>query len=160
MLIREYSPTDADAVDDLAVKAFGQFQNAYSDWEAFRLKISRMSSLADTGELLLAELEQQIVGAVAYAGPGRPKADFFRPEWSIMRMLVVSPKFRGQGIGRALAEECLQRAKRDKVKTFALHTSEIMQVALPMYLRMGFQKVFEAPSIYGVEYGVYLKTID
>lgn len=160
MLIREYSPPDADAVDELAVQAFEQFQNAYSDWGAFKTKIARMSSLAGAGELLIAEIDQQIVGAVAYVGPARPKADFFRTEWPIMRMLVVSPDFRGQGIGRALAEECLQRAKRDKAQTFALHTSEIMQVALPMYLRMGFQKVFEAPSICGVEYGVYLKKID
>lgn len=34
---------------------------------------------------------------------------------------------------RALAEECLRRAERDQASVFALHTSELMQVALPMY---------------------------
>ncbi|KAB2964797.1 GNAT family N-acetyltransferase [Zoogloea sp.] len=155
--IREFNPADALNVNALALRAFEQFQSAYNDWPAFRARVAGMSSLADAGELLVAEIDGQLAGAVAYIGPGKPKPDFFRPEWAIMRMLVVSPDFRGQGIGRALAEKCLQRAKRDKARFFALHTSTIMQVALPMYLRMGFQKALEAPSIYGVEYGVYLK---
>lgn len=160
MNIREFDLVDTLLVNALALKAFEQFQSTYNDWPAFKEKIADMSSLAGAGELLVAEIAREIVGAVVYIGPGVPKADFFRHEWSIMRMLVVSPDFRGQGIGRALAEERLQRAKRDKALVFALHTSEIMQVVLPMYLRMGFQKVSQAPSIYGVEYGVFLKKID
>lgn len=160
MNIREFDAADALTVNALALRAFEQFQRAYNDWPAFKAKIAETSSLAGSGELFVAEIDRQIVGAVVYIGPGMPKADFFRLEWPIMRMLVVSPDFRGQGIGRALTEKCLQRAKRDKAQNFALHTSEIMQVALPMYLRMGFQKVLQAPSIYGVEYGVYLKKID
>ncbi|WP_206198890.1 GNAT family N-acetyltransferase [Zoogloea dura] len=158
--IREFAPADALSVNALAVKAFEQFQNAYDDWPAFKTRIAGMSSLAGAGELLVAEIDRQIVGAVVYIGPGMPKADFFQAEWPIMRMLVVSPDFRGLGIGRALTEKCLQRARRDKAQVFALHSSEIMQVALPMYLRMGFQIMSQAPSIHGVEYGVYLKKID
>jgi hypothetical protein len=32
-----------------------------------------------------------------------------------------------------------------------------MTVALPMYLRMGFQLVQDAPPIYGVPYAIHLK---
>ncbi len=158
--IREFVPDDAVSVNALAVRAFEQFQNAYDHWPAFKARIAGMSSLAGTGDLLVAEIDRQIVGAVAYIGPGLPKADFFRSEWPIMRMLVVSPDFRGQGIGRALTEACLQHARRDKAPVLALHSSEIMQVAVLMYRRMGFQRVAQAPSIHGVEYGVYLKKID
>lgn len=160
MFIREFKPADALTVNGLALMAFEQFRNAYKDWLGFRAKIAGMSSLADTGELLVAEIDGQIVGAVAYVGPGKPKADFFQREWPIMRMLVVAPDFRGRGIGRALAEACLSLAKRDGARFFALHTSEIMHVALPMYRRMGFEKVSDAPAINGVVYAVYLKRID
>ena len=34
-----------------------------------------------------------------------------------------------------------------------------MTVALPMYLRMGFEWHHEAPPIYGVPYAVYLKKL-
>jgi ribosomal protein S18 acetylase RimI-like enzyme len=74
-----------------------------------------------------------------------------------MRMLVVRAHLRGRGIGKALADECIRRALRDNAKEIALHTSPIMKVALPMYERMGFQWVADAPSLFGVPYGIYLK---
>jgi len=159
-VIRDFQQSDAPQVNGLALRAFEQFKDAYDDWPAFQAKIANMSSLADVGEIIVAEEEGRVVGAVAYVGPGAPKAAFFRPEWPIMRMLVVSPASRGLGIGRALAEECLRRGRRDGASAFALHTSELMQVALPMYQRMGFKWASRAPSIHGVEYGVYLKKLD
>ncbi len=159
-ILREYLLSDAMQVNALALLAFEQFQDAYLDWPALSEKIAAMSALADVGEIIVSEVNGKIVGAVAYVGPGAPKARFFRPEWPIMRMLVVAPSARGHGVGRALAEECLRRAKRDGASVFALHTSEIMHVALPMYKRMGFKWVSAAPAIHGVEYGVYLKELD
>lgn len=159
-VIRDFLQSDTTQINALALRAFEQFKDAYQDWPAFRAKIGNMSALADVGEIIVAEVGGQIVGAVAYVGPGAPKAEFFRPEWSIMRMLVVAPDFRSHGIGRALAEECLRRAQRDRASVFALHTSELMQVALPMYQRMGFKWAASAPPIHGVEYGVYVKELD
>lgn len=159
-VVREYLPNDSVQVNALAQLAFEQFKNSYHDWSAFRAKIGNMSALVDTGEVIVVEVEGQIVGAVAYVGPGVPKAEFFRPEWPIMRMLVVAPDFRGRGIGRALVQECFRRAKRDGASVFALHTSELMDVALPMYQRMGFKWKSAAPMIHGVKYDVYAKEID
>jgi GNAT superfamily N-acetyltransferase len=159
-IIREFQSRDSAQVNALALRAFEQFKDAYHDWPGFRAKIGNMSALADVGEVIVAEVAGRIVGAVAYVGPGAPKAEFFRPEWPIMRMLVVAPESRGRGIGGALAQECLCRAKRDGASVFALHTSELMQVALPMYQRMGFKWVSSAPAIHGVEYGVYVKKLD
>jgi GNAT superfamily N-acetyltransferase len=160
LCVREYLPRDSAQVNALAVQAFEQFSEAYEDWPAFRAKIGKMSALAEVGEVIVAEVEGQIVGAVAYVGPEAPKAECFRPEWPIMRMLVVAPDARGRGIGRALAQECLRRAKRDGASMFALHTSKLMEVALPMYQRMGFKRRSDAPAIHGVKYGVYVKELD
>ena len=159
-LIREYLSSDAACVNELAVQAFEQYKDAYFDWPVFRSRIANLSALADVGEIVVATLNDRIVGAVAYVGPGAAKAEFFRAEWPIMRMLVVAPEARGYGIGRALAQECLCRAKRDGASVFALHTSELMQVALPMYKRMGFKWTSNAPKIHGVKYDVYVKELD
>jgi ribosomal protein S18 acetylase RimI-like enzyme len=159
-VIRDFRQSDTTRVNALAIRAFEQFKDAYEDWPALQAKIGNLSALADVGEVIVAEVGGRIVGAVAYVGPGAPKAAFFRPEWSIMRMLVVDPDARGLGIGRVLAEECLRRAKRDQASVFALHTSELMQVALPMYQRMGFEWASSAPAIHGVEYGIYVKELD
>jgi ribosomal protein S18 acetylase RimI-like enzyme len=74
-------------------------------------------------------------------------------------MLVVDPAQRGNGVGRALTEECVRRAGRDGATVIALHTSPIMTVALSMYRRMGFERLRDAPPIYGVPYAVYGKTL-
>lgn len=157
---RDYLPNDAPGVNNLAVLAFEQFKDAYAEWPTFRSRIANMSALAEAGEIFVAEQNGRLVGAVAYIGPGTPKAEFFRPEWPIMRMLVVAPEARGHGVGRALAQECLNHAKRDGASVFALHTSELMQVALPMYQRMGFKWFSTAPLIHGVKYDVYVKELD
>ena len=74
-------------------------------------------------------------------------------------MLVVLPEARGKGIGRVLTEKCLDCARRDHAEAVALHTSQIMQVALAMYLKMGFVFHAAAPDIHGVKYGVYVKVL-
>lgn len=157
-ILRNFAGNDAQAVNALALRAFEQFQDAYEDWPVFRARLD-LASLGGVGEVIVAEVNGQIAGAVAYLGPGAPKAPFFQPDWPVMRMLVVSPDARGLGIGRVLAEECLRRAKRDGAKTFALHTSALMHVALPMYERMGFKRIADASAIHGVNYGVYLKEL-
>ena len=157
--VREFRAGDADAVNRVALAAFEQYRDAYTDWPAFSANLGRMAALAENAELIVADVNRAIAGAVAYVGPGRPRSTLFEPEWPVIRMLVVSPDARGRGIGRALTEECIRRAQRDRAPLIALHTTPIMTVALPLYLRMGFTLLREAPSIYGVPYGVYVKSL-
>jgi len=158
-MLRDYQPADAEAIVRVALAAFAQFEQDYSDWPLFTTHVAKMPELSRTGEIIVAEDGGQIVGAVAYVGPQAPKAAFFDPAWPVIRMLVVDPSARGKGIGRQLTEECLRRAERDQSPVIALHTTRIMTVALPMYLRMGFARVRDAPDILGVPYAVYVKSL-
>jgi hypothetical protein len=92
-VVREYLPNDSAQVNDLALLAFEQFKDSYHDWPGFRVKIGNMSALADVGELIVAEAEGQIVGAVAYVGPGVPKAEFFRQSGRSCECLSLPPIF-------------------------------------------------------------------
>ena len=157
--MRDFLPADTQQVDALGIAAFEQYKDFYNDWPALRERIATLSSLAEHGEIIVVEANGRIVGSVAYLGPGKPKSPFYNPEWAVMRMLVVSPAMQGRGIGRMLADECIRRAVRDKTGLFALHTSEMMTVALPMYLRMGFARHADAPTAYGVTYSVYTKRL-
>ena len=158
--VLDFSPQDSDELAKLAVSAFEQYKDIYDDWDVFISRIAAMPSLVESSEIIVAKIDSEIVGAVAYVAPHKPKAEFFEPEWAVVRMLVVAPEARGQGIGKALTEECIKRAKRDDAKTVALHTSQIMQTALAMYLRIGFKYKKAAPNIFGVEYGVYTMEIN
>ena len=157
--LRDYQEADAEDLNRVAVAAFDQFRDNYDDWPAMRAGLSNTSALGATGEVVIAELQGRVAGAVAYFGPNSQKAAFFDSSWPIIRMLVVDPAFRGKGIGRALSEACIARARRDDAPVIALHTSQIMSVALPMYLKMGFVKAHDAPPIFGVAYAVYTKAL-
>ena len=157
--IRDFESADAENLNRIAVSAFGQFRNHYRDWPAMLAGFSKTSDLIATGEVIIAELQDEFAGAVAYFGPNSQKAPFFDQRWPIIRMLVVDPAFRGKGIGRVLSNQCIARAKRDRSPIIALHTSPIMSVALPMYLKMGFVKAYDAPPIFGVAYAVYTKAL-
>jgi GNAT superfamily N-acetyltransferase len=157
--LRDYQSSDAENLNRIAVSAFDQFRNHYSNWPAMRAGLSKTSDLGVSGEVIIAEIQGTFAGAVAYFRPDSQKAAFFDQGWPIIRMLVVDPAFRGKGIGRALSNACIARARRDGSPIIALHTSPIMSVALPMYLKMGFVKAHDAPPIFGVAYAVYTKAL-
>ena len=158
MRIRPFSPDDAAAVNAVALAAFAQYRGVYDDWDTLARGVGAMASLAEGGEIMVAENEDAtVVGAVAYFGPGsQPRADFFEAGWPLIRMLVVDPAARGQGVGRSLTEACIARARHEGAQLIALHTSPAMEVALAMYLRMGFALDRKVPDRFGVPYGVYL----
>lgn len=160
LILRDYKSSDKRLVNELALAAFAQYSDKYEDWQEFRGKIGKMAALAESAEIIVAEMGAHIIGAVVYVGPNKPRADMFYPEWAIIRMLVVSPDARGQGVGRALTEACLIRAKRDQAETVALHTSEIMHAALHIYRKLGFIFHSEVPDIHGVKYGLYTKRLE
>lgn len=157
--LREFQSGDEAAVNEIAIAAFEEYRDRYDDWAAFSRIIGNMASSSDSGELIVATVQEKVVGAVVYVGAGKKKSEFFSPEWPVLRMLVVAPSFRGLGIGRALTEECIRRAERDGAPLIALHTSPVMAVALPMYVRLGFEFHHEAPVIFGVPYEIYVKEL-
>jgi ribosomal protein S18 acetylase RimI-like enzyme len=157
MLIRPFTPADSVVVNSVALAAFAQYENIYSDWIVLIRGVGAMDALADSGEIFVADDDGEIVGAVAYIPPGAlPRADFFEADWPIIRMLVVSPSARGRGIGRKLTEKCIELARRDKAEVISLHTSPAMEVALSLYLKMGFKLHRHVPDRFGMPYGVYL----
>ncbi len=158
--VRTARPNDAAAIDQVALSAFAQYRDQYSDWEVFSRGVGAMSQLAANADLIVAERGGRIVGAVAYVGPDQPKLDIFEPHWPAIRMLVVDPAARGDGIGRRLTEACVDRARADGAALIALHTSPIQSVALALYLRMGFRELRPIAPIFGVPYSIYLLSLD
>lgn len=159
-LLRPFQPTDSADVTAAAIAAFEEFRADYGDWPTISRGFERMSALAAAGEMIVATVDGSIAGAVTYVAPGIEKQEWFDRDWPVIRMLVVRPEFRGQGIGRALTEACVRRARRDGASVVALHTSPILDVAFAMYGRMGFTFLRDAPPRGGVPYGIYVKRLD
>jgi ribosomal protein S18 acetylase RimI-like enzyme len=154
--IRRYQLDDRDGVNRVALAAFTQYEDAYDDWPAFSAGIKRTADLAAQADLLVADLDGQVVGAIVHVGPGRPRSAIFPDEWSVIRMLVVDPAHRAQGIGSLLVAACLRCAMRDGAPVVGLHTSPIMASALRLYTALGFTRDRDLDPIRGVSYGRYV----
>ena len=155
VIVRPYLEKDKEPIKSVAIEAFAQFKEHYNDWDSIKSVLGNMASLKCTSDLIVAEINNEVVGAVALVHPGKDINNNIAPSWASIRMLVVSPKHRSKGIGKQLALECLEIAKSRGFKEVALFTSPIMKVALPMYLRMGFEKIKDIEPISGVEYALY-----
>jgi len=95
----------------------------------------------------VAEKDGHIVGSVLLypAGTvmgraGGGSATLALPE---VRLLAVAPSVRGQGIGALLMDECVRRARESGARALTLHTTDMMQAAVRLYSRMGFQRAPE-----------------
>jgi GNAT superfamily N-acetyltransferase len=152
IVIRDYAEADRAAVNAVALAAFAQYAGDYDDWPAFSAGIGSMADLACDGDLLVAER----AGAVVHVSPGRQRSSINPDDWSVLRMLVVDPAWRGGGIGRALVDAALDRARRAAAPAVGLHTSPIMAAALRMYLTIGFVREHDLPPIRGVPYARYV----
>jgi GNAT superfamily N-acetyltransferase len=156
--IREALSSEHADLDNLAVDAWQILRSGYApdQWDGLIAAIGRMSKIAEGGKLLVAAVGSEIHGAVGYVPPGFSNPKLFPTNWPSMRMLVVRPSRRGMGVGKRLSEACVQRAKGDGATCIGLHTSAIMTVAQPMYLRMGFVKDADLPPIAGAPYARYV----
>jgi GNAT superfamily N-acetyltransferase len=145
--IRESRPSDRAAIEAVTLAAYEQYAAVLPAplWEAYRQNIVATLADAQPATQIVAEAKGALVGSVllypadADAGaPGRGTAmTRTSPE---VRLLAVAPPARGSGAGRRLMEECIRRARASGATTLTLHTTNMMQVAMHLYQRMGFER--------------------
>jgi predicted N-acetyltransferase YhbS len=146
--IRDARPSDRNAIEAVTLAAYQQFaalMPAY--WEGYRQNILATLADAQAAEQIVAELTTGIVGTVllypagtAIDTAGGAQVHLTSPE---VRLLAVQPAARGQGIGAALMYECSRRARASGARLLTLHTADIMEAAIRLYERLGFQRAAE-----------------
>jgi ribosomal protein S18 acetylase RimI-like enzyme len=86
------------------------------------------------GRLLLAEYEGQLAACVALHK--------LEPDICEMKRLYLRPRFRGKGLGRALADHIIAEARQIGYQRMRLDTVEpVMKDAVEMYRRLGFKEI-------------------
>ncbi len=80
----------------------------------------------------------EVVGTVTYVRHGTSWAEISRPGEAEFRMLAVDPRATGRGVGRALVQECLDRARADGASAVVISTTAEMRAAHRLYDRLGF----------------------
>jgi GNAT superfamily N-acetyltransferase len=143
--IRE-ARTDAEvaAAGRVTVAANAEFAPTGPDdpfqtsWARYLAEMADAAARAAQGELLVAVEDGRVVGTVTlYLAPGSMQ---WRPDDAMFRLLAVDPAARGRGIGRALFQACLDRARAAGKRRMAVHTTDWMVTAKAMYEGAGFRR--------------------
>lgn len=110
-------------------------------WADYRADLADVAARAERGQVLVAETDGRLVGAVSYY-PARPADDgpdlWIPPGLAYLRALAVDAGARGRGVGRLLAAACIELARSAGAPGIALDTLSAMPVAQAMYERLGF----------------------
>lgn len=83
----------------------------------------------------IAEMDGEVVGSIFLVRRS--------PAVSKLRLLVIHPKARGQGLGRRLTRACMVFARRAGYRKMVLWTQSHLAAARTIYQREGFRKVSE-----------------
>ncbi|MBM2812129.1 MAG: Acetyltransferase [Chloroflexi bacterium] len=144
LILRDAQPEEFGAASEIIRAAYAEYASGMPTdrWERYIERSADVWSRTNEAELIVAEVEGHLLGAVtfypegsAYAGEGWPQG------CPGIRLLAVVPDGRRNGIGHALIDECIRRARARGSAAVGLHTTERMAVAKAMYERIGFQRV-------------------
>ncbi|KAA9349657.1 GNAT family N-acetyltransferase [Larkinella humicola] len=147
--IRTATLEDAVALTDLAIRtmreAFGPPHNpaelveAYIQ-EAFSVEQTRQELLDSQATFLVSiSPEQEVVGYAKLRRNRPPRQLKGQHAIEIQRLYVLDSQI-GNGLGRQLMENCLDRARREGYQVLWLGVWERNKRAIGFYERMGFQQ--------------------
>ena len=136
-MIRPVEPAELPSVADLTTEVYvgGGFSSA--DYEP---ELRAAGSRAAEASLLVALLDDRLVGAVTVATRGGRWAEQSVPGEAVIRMLAVSSGARGAGVGAALVGACLEAARAAGCTVVRLSSQENMTAAHRLYERLGFTR--------------------
>lgn len=86
----------------------------------------------------IAEQKGERVGAVFIVRKSKTTAQ--------LRMLLIEPKARGQGLGRRLVDECIAFARATGYRKITLWTHDVLVAARAIYQTAGFRLIASEPN--------------
>jgi len=151
--IRQASPEELPALGQLVADAYAALpgmpgpeeQPAYyamvrdAAARARNPAIRILAAVTPRGELLGSA---DLIEEMAHYGSGGTATS--RTDAAGIRLLAVAPAARGHGVGKALANHCIERARTLGKSSVVLHTTRAMETAWRMYEQLGFQR---APAL-------------
>ncbi|HVI34658.1 MAG TPA: GNAT family N-acetyltransferase [Gaiellales bacterium] len=155
MQVEAVDPSEYTALGDLTVRAYRALPgNALSpEYAAVLADVAGRARAAEV--LVVREADGSLLGGVTYvADEGNPYAEFAGADAAAFRMLAVDPAAQGRGVGKAMVQACIDRARRDGKRRLTLMTTGSMDAAHHLYGHLGFRRTPESDMI--VESGLRL----
>ncbi|MHA7964250.1 GNAT family N-acetyltransferase [Paenibacillus sp. CAU 1782] len=151
--IREAVPGDRQILQIVLVDAYSEYERTLpaARWLEYKDSIIHAIDSAPTIARLVAELDGEVVGSVfifdsSEKAYGNPVLGIQSP---IIRLLGVSRKARGAGVATELIRASAKIASESGASTLHLHTSDMMDSAVRLYERLGFERAYDKEFMAG-----------
>lgn len=156
LIIRNVRPTEFGTIGKLMVDVYSGLEGFPSPEEQPKYydalaNIGRFTEQPHTQLIIATNSSSEILGAVLYFSDlnyyGASALKMNYPNSSAFRLLAVSRKARGLGIGKKLIHECINKAKKENHKQLVIHSTESMVTARRIYSKLGFKRFTEIDFI-------------
>ena len=143
VVVRPVRPEEYEAVGNMTVAAYGTIEG-YSPGERYAVELRNVAERNESAEVLVAvDPTGHVIGGVTFVSGFGPLAEFESADEAGMRMLAVDPGAQGRGVGRLLAQACIDRARELGRVRLVLHTTGAMTAAHRLYRGLGFARTPE-----------------
>jgi GNAT superfamily N-acetyltransferase len=148
-LIRKAKASEFEAIGQLMVRVYSALEGFPKEAEqpGYYKMLAHIGDLTQNPgtELLVAISPGGIIaGAVVFIGDmqfyGSGGSACKEENTCGFRLLAVADSMRGQGLGRLLTNECIRKARKQKVAQMIIHSTIAMQTAWKMYEGLGFRR--------------------
>ncbi|MEV0645292.1 GNAT family N-acetyltransferase [Phytomonospora sp. NPDC050363] len=144
--IRVATPADYAEAGRIAVEAYrvhGHLGAEDGPGSFYAEKLADAQGRATDSTLLVAvdPATGRVLGTVAYLEHGSPMAEMSAPGEAEFRMLAVDPAASRRGVGEALVNACVERARtRGRTAVAICSRGDVAQGAMRLYHRLGFTR--------------------
>lgn len=138
--VRLVRPEEHAVAGALVVAAYEALPGAHLS-EDYAAELADVGRRAREADVLVALAAGELLGCATFV-PDRssPWAELLEDGEAGLRMLAVRPESQGRGVGGALLDACVDRARRSTRTALMLHTTPWMTAAHRLYERAGFAR--------------------
>lgn len=138
VVVREIVPAEHQQLAAITVAAY---RDAGETDEPYYAELADVATRAASVPVLVAvdAASGRLLGGLTYVpGPDGPYAEGDFGDAATFRMLAVDRAARGRGVGRALVEAAIARARADRRPSIGIFTRPFMTAAQSLYESLGF----------------------
>jgi GNAT superfamily N-acetyltransferase len=141
--VRRAGPSDLGPAGELTERAY-RVDGFLERDDGYATFLRDAASRSGQAELWVAVEDDTVLGTVTYCPTGSPLRELaVRDDQAEFRMLAVDPKARGRGVGQALVEQCIARARRSGAREVVISSLSAMHAAHRLYASLGFARACE-----------------
>lgn len=141
-MIRPATRREISEIERVILAAFAEYRTAIPApiFQSYMADLCRLADHWDEAEVLVAELDGRVAGTVSFYADASAEGLGLPTGWAGLRRLAVHPAMRGRGLGRLLAEKCVDAGRALDAPAIALHAASFLKGACRIYEQMGFRR--------------------